>query len=66
MAMFHNLEMLSEVFNVAKQLIRQYSLSHDLHLAEALIAPTALVYGLELFTINQKDFRFIPELVLCA
>ncbi|WP_019864456.1 type II toxin-antitoxin system VapC family toxin [Methylovulum miyakonense] len=65
-AMFHHLEMPPEVFNVARQLIKQYSLSHGLRLADALIASTALVYGLELLTINQKDFRFIPELVLCA
>ena len=63
--MFHHLEMPSEVFNVARQLIRQYSLSHGLRLADALIAATALVYELELLTVNQKDFRIIPELALC-
>jgi predicted nucleic acid-binding protein len=30
-----------------------------------LIAATALVYELELLTVNQKDFRIIPELALC-
>ena len=66
LAMFHHLEMPSEVFNLARQLIRQYSLSHGLRLADALIAATALVYGLGLLTINQKDFRFILGLVLYA
>ncbi|NOS87262.1 MAG: PIN domain-containing protein [Methylococcaceae bacterium] len=64
--MFHHLEMPTEVFTVARSVIRQYSLSHGLRLADALIAATVLVYGLELLTINQKDFRFIPELVLWA
>ncbi len=66
LAMFRHLEMPPEVFNLARQLIRQYSLSYGLRLADALIAATALVYGLELLTINQKDFRFVPELVLYA
>lgn len=64
LAMFHNLELPSEVFHVARQLIKIYSLSHGLRLADALIAATALVYGLDLFTVNQKDFCFIPELDL--
>ncbi|KJV05623.1 type II toxin-antitoxin system VapC family toxin [Methylocucumis oryzae] len=64
LSMFHHLEMPSEVFSVARQLIKQYSLSHGLRLADALIAATALVYGLELLTVNKKDFRFVPKLVL--
>jgi predicted nucleic acid-binding protein len=63
-AMFYNVEMPVEVINVARQLIKLYSLSHSLRLADALIAATALVYDLELLTYNLKDFRFIPELGL--
>jgi predicted nucleic acid-binding protein len=63
-AMFHNVDLPSDVFQVARQLIKIYSLSHGLRLADALIAATALVYGLDLLTVNQKDFRFIPELAL--
>jgi len=66
LAMFYCLDMPPEIFQVARQLIKHYSLSHGLRLADALIAATALVYELELLTINQKNFRFIPELVLCA
>lgn len=46
------------------QLIESYSLSHGLSLPDALIAATALVYGLELYTLNIKDFRFIANLRL--
>ncbi len=64
LTMFYNVEMPAEVINVARQLIKLYSLSHGLRLADALIAATALVYDLELLTYNSKDFRFIPELRL--
>lgn len=64
LAMFYNLDMPTEVFQVARQLIKLYTLSHGLRLADALIAATALVYELDLFTHNVKDFRFIPELNL--
>jgi predicted nucleic acid-binding protein len=45
-------------------LMEAYSLSHKLSIPDALIAATALVYGLELFTLNVKDFRFFPGLTL--
>lgn len=45
-------------------LMEAYSLSHNLSIPDALIAATALVYGVELYTLNVKDFRFIPGLTL--
>lgn len=48
----------------AASLVEKYCLSHKLHLSDALIAATALEYGLELGTINRKDFRFIDGLRL--
>ena len=64
LAMFRLLEMPPEIFDLARQLIKRYALSHSLRLADALIAATALVYDLDLLTHNLKDFRFIPELRL--
>ena len=46
------------------ELMEQYSLSHGLAIPDALIAATALVHSLELFTLNKKDFRFIQGLSL--
>lgn len=46
------------------QLMETYSPSHKLSLPDALIAATALVHNLELYTLNGKDFRFIPNLQL--
>jgi len=46
------------------KLLERYRLSHGLLMADALIAATALVTGLELVTRNKKDFRFIAGLYL--
>jgi len=43
-------------------LIRTYSKSHGLLFADAVIAATCLENGLELITLNAKDFRFIKGL----
>ncbi len=49
---------------VAVSLLSAYTLSHRLLLPDALIAATALHHNLPLYTLNRKDFRYIPELVL--
>lgn len=45
-------------------LMEAYVLSHKLSLPDALIAATALDHDVELYTLNRKDFRYIPELKL--
>ena len=45
-------------------LMEQYSLSHKLSIPDALIAATALSHSGSLFTLNRKDFRYIPGLTL--
>ncbi|NLO19456.1 MAG: type II toxin-antitoxin system VapC family toxin [Ignavibacteria bacterium] len=45
-------------------LIEKFVLSHGLQIADAIIAAIAIDYGLPLFTLNIKDFRFIDEIVL--
>ena len=49
---------------IENELVEKYSLSHKLSLPDALIAATAIVYGIELFTLNQKDFKFIKQVKL--
>ena len=39
-----------------------YSLSHKLTIPDALIAATAIVHDIELYSLNLKDFRFITGL----
>jgi predicted nucleic acid-binding protein len=46
------------------ELMRQYHLSHGLQIPDGLIAATALVTGLPLYTFNVKDYRFIEGLRL--
>lgn len=46
------------------QIMAQYSLSHKLNIPDALIAATALVYNISLYTLNLKDFRYIQDLKL--
>jgi predicted nucleic acid-binding protein len=43
-------------------LIRRYSKSHGLMLADAVIAATCLENNLKLITFNARDFRFIKGL----
>ena len=54
----------SQIYNLSVRLVDKYSLSHKLSLPDALIAATAIVYGIELFTLNLKDFKFIKQVKL--
>lgn len=46
------------------KLMQKYTLSHKLTIPDALIAATALVHKIELYTLNKKDFTFIDSLKL--
>lgn len=54
----------NEVTSMAFELLQKYRLSHGLSLPDSLIAATALIAELELFTYNTKDFKFISQLKL--
>ena len=58
------LPILPEISNMAVILVEQYCLSHKLAFPDALIAATAIYYQLELYTLNIKDFVFIPGVKL--
>jgi predicted nucleic acid-binding protein len=59
---FSLLPITSESSVVAIELIRNYSNSHGLLLADALIAATALENDLTVLTYNIADFQFIKDL----
>ena len=61
---FLSFRVTSEISEVAVDLVDKYCLSHKLLLPDALIAATAIHYDIELFTLNMKDFRFIPNIKL--
>ncbi len=48
----------------AIELIEHYKLSHGLQIPDAIIAATAVVYQLPLFTYNLRDFDFVPNIIL--
>jgi tRNA(fMet)-specific endonuclease VapC len=51
-----------EISNRFLALLEVYALSHKLSVPDALIAATSLSHNLPLYTLNIKDFRFIPDL----
>ena len=55
-----------KISRLAVNLVKQYCLSHKLKLPDAQIAATAIVHNAELFTLNRKDFAYIPDLKLYA
>jgi predicted nucleic acid-binding protein len=52
------------ISQIAVDLVEQYCLSHKLDIEDALIAATAIYHDMEFFTLNLKDFRFLPDIKL--
>jgi len=52
------------ISKMAVEIVEKYCLSHKTDLEDALIAATAIIHQIELYTLNIKDFVFIPELKL--
>ena len=50
------------ISNLACTLVEKYALSHSVHMADALIAATAMTYSLPLITANNKHFSAIDGL----
>jgi predicted nucleic acid-binding protein len=46
------------------ELLLQFRLNHTLQIPDALIGGMAIAYNLELYTYNQKDFKFMPGIRL--
>jgi len=53
------LETDQSILDLADNLIENYALSHSMGIYDAIIAATCLVYDLNLWTYNKKDFKFI-------
>jgi tRNA(fMet)-specific endonuclease VapC len=50
--------------SIHRELINRYSLSHRLGIQDAIVAATSLKDNNFLFTLNKKDFSFIPRIRL--
>jgi predicted nucleic acid-binding protein len=53
-----------EVSRHSIELIKKFKLSHGLQIPDAIIGAMSVVYEVELFTYNKKDFKFIPGIEL--
>lgn len=42
--------------------VEQYSLSHSMELADALIGATSIIKNLSLLTANDKHYKYLPEI----
>ncbi len=63
---FHCYGVNDDISGLFIALMRRYSLSHNVSIPDMLIAATAINQNIELYTLNIKDFKFIPELKLCT
>ncbi|MCF0052328.1 type II toxin-antitoxin system VapC family toxin [Dyadobacter sp. LJ53] len=59
---FIQFDLNESVAKAAIDISHTFALSHQLSVADTLIAATALVYDLELRTLNVRDFKMIPGL----
>ena len=66
LARYQILKITDEISDRTVELLKQYFLSHNLLIADGLIAATALVHNEAFITKNQRDFRFIAGLNLLA
>lgn len=64
LALLKQVEIDPEVSAIFLDLMGRYVLSQRLSLPDALIAATALRHDLSLYTLNLKDFKYIPGLKL--
>ena len=51
-----------EISSMSISLSAKYCLSHSLDFHDALIAATVIYHRFELFTLNTKDFAYIPDI----
>lgn len=61
---FLTLKISETVDEIFTDLCEQYTLSHHPSIPDLLIAATALSINAHLYTLNVRDFRFIPNLKL--
>jgi len=54
----------ASISQLAVELYETYSLSHKPSIPDLLIAATSIFYKIPLYTLNKKDFVYLPDLVL--
>jgi predicted nucleic acid-binding protein len=64
LASLHTIHLTPETGERFTKLMLDYSLSHRLSLPDGLIAATALIQNIPLYTHNRKDFEYIKDIQL--
>lgn len=64
LSLLHQIPLDTDISESFLALLEEYALSHRLSVPDALIAATALSQNIPLYTLNLKDFQFIPDLQL--
>jgi len=49
---------------LAKEILEKYTLSHNTKIMDALIASTVILYNIDLYTLNKKDFKYLEQVNL--
>ena len=61
---FKILPITQKISKKSMELMKTYAISHGLLIPDALIAATAIIKNLPLWTFNRRDFQFIDHLIL--
>ena len=61
---FEVLRMNQDIISLAREILDRYTLSHNTKIMDALIASTVIMYNIDLFTLNKKDFRYLSQIEL--
>ncbi len=61
---FEILNINQEIIALATKIVERYSLSHNTKIMDALIASSVIMYNIDLYTINQKDFKYLKQVRL--
>jgi predicted nucleic acid-binding protein len=61
---FKILPITQKISKKSMELMKKYSISHGLLIPDALIAATAIIKNIPLWTFNRRDFQFIDRLIL--
>jgi predicted nucleic acid-binding protein len=63
---FEVLKMNQEIISLAREILDHYTLSHNTKIMDALIAATVIMYDMDLYTLNKKDFRYVKQVRLIS
>ena len=53
-----------DILDLSVILVNHYALSHNMTIYDSIIVATCLIYDIELWTYNKKDFKYIDDLRL--